>query len=636
MPNDDGYGPSRRELIAALGAGGVAATAGCMGLFGGDDTPTPAPQDTDEPSDGGDGSGESTPSDAVSGTFVAGTTTEAPSIHPWDVDDAAVRSRLSLLYDGGGALDRDGNVEGFWFSSWSLSDEKDVVTYELRDNLQWGAGYGQVTAEDYRYCVENAWQVDDNWSNFPMTGAFTIDGTDISYETDGTLTLTAQLPEPRFGWKHEDPLLRARPVPKSLLQKYAPGEGGGSDGDPDGFRNDSAITGGRLSGNLGAFSLEEWNRGSRMTLSRTDDYYLRSKVDAYADAPLFEGLEYVVFDDETAGYEALRDGDLTRFPIAGRDRKRLANTRGIRLWHSTFGDRLYPIALNHRTNAWPRLREEQSIRQGLAHVIDPSVLITQIYEGNANPLETFHPPWGPYSGNVQRFDYSVEKAKDKLTAPDSDLFYRDSDGRLIDYDNGGAVDLTMVVRDQRYPDEIVGVYVRQQLKKAGIDVSLDRVSERRLYRDYLQNSADNVAGVGSPRWRAGPYNGGPYDESVSNDDWDLLFGVGFPAHAHDPWNLLTETLAERGRFNAWGYTTDQFQIRDNLLKAATAAKQGNASGPISSTLSFLSKDRPMLWAFNPHRIIGFDDSIEGLNAPRNAFVEPSPERKLRFAQGDSG
>ena len=124
---------NRRDLLRAIATGGVAVSvAGCS-----------APSSYER------GPGDS--------SYIAGTTATAQGgLDPLSVGDAVSVRRLNLLYDPGGVIDDDPiEFQGRLLESWELSDDATAVRYRVRDGLEWGGGYGQLTAETYLYNVEN-------------------------------------------------------------------------------------------------------------------------------------------------------------------------------------------------------------------------------------------------------------------------------------------------------------------------------------------------------------------------------------------------------------------------------------------------------------------------------------------------
>lgn len=601
--------PDRRDVLKALAAAGIGGIAGCAGS---------------SPQSGSGQNGTATvgpPAEAsVTGNFITGTTGEARSIHPYDLGDEATGGRLDHLFDAGGVTNEDVEFESRWLKSWELSDSADVVEYELYDNLEWGADYGELTAEDYLYNIENVFQVEENWTAYQYTTEFFIEEEPIQVEKTGKYTMRAELPEPRFNWLHDDPITYVIPLPPDLLQPYVENQ------DLKGLKQDEDITKGRISGNLGPFSFESWTRNSRMVLKRNEEYYLREHVDAYEEAPFFDQLTYQVFDEQSTGYSALQAGDITNIGIEARKVSQFQDKPGIRIWQSKFGSGIFWLNLNHRVNGWAPIRESREVRQAFAHLFDKEVLINQVFNDNANPIDTFTPRWGPYYDDSKIWvpEASVEKAKEKFASgTSSDYAYEDD---TFVGPNGEQVELKMVITAGSQSGEIIANFMKQQLSKAGISMTIEATEWSNLLNNFAMNSGENTD------WAAGKFNGGPWDQATSNEPWDLMYGLGFSHGAYSPWNVIQTTLAPQGSFNMWGYVTDEFDIQGATDEAAASSSQEEATSLLTDLFGFLSRDQPLVWSFNEHSIVGYREKVQGLPEVVNAFSGPDVDRELYFRQ----
>jgi peptide/nickel transport system substrate-binding protein len=603
MPRGDGIDSiRRRRLLRALGA--VGASAGVAGC-------------------GGDGSEEDLgPGDR---SFIQAVTSSAQSLSPLRIDDEATSERIGLLYDTGGVIDDDGiTFEGRLLESWSLSEDATRVEYRVRDGLEWGAGYGQLTAEDYVYTARNVFL--SEWAQYSQRPFFILGGEPIEYEQTGRLTFEAQLPQRRPNWLHEDILFGVPILPRELIEQYEPTDGG--EGDIQGLNRDEAITSGELNGNLGPFNLVSWEQGQRMYIEANDDYYL-AETDVgdgeYQDSPALENHTTQVFDERTTAYSAIRAGDITAVSVEANQVSDISESDGVRMWNSTFGDGIFYLNLNFRANGWRPLRESREVRQAMAHLFDKGTLIDQIFEGNANPIDTYHPRWGPYYSEdaVTQFEPSMELAREKLRAGTSSEYGYDDQDRFVGPD-GEQVELTMVINNTSQQAEIVSNFMRQQLGEVGIAMTREGQPFNGLLTTYLQNSVENNPDYdGEPEYNAGPYNAGPPDQAISQEPWDLLFGVGFSASAYAPWQAIEATLLPQGTFNSAGYRTDEFDIAGTIERAPRAESRAETREALIDLFGFLSRDQPFVWSFNEHLNVAYREGVENLPETENTFDSPN-------------
>ena len=580
----------RRRLLQSLAAAGL--SVGLAGCSGG------SPQYELGPGDR---------------SYIAGATSAAQSISPAVISDEATTNRLNLLYDTGGTIvdDEEIGFEGRLLSEWELSDDARTVRYRVRDGLEWGAGYGQLTAEDYVYCATNFFQAD--WAQYSQQPSFIVGGEPIEYVRTGELTFEARLPQRRPNWLHEDILYGVPVLPKGLIQKYEPTDGG--EGDLQGLNRDEAITSGALNGNLGPFDLVSWEKGQRMVLSRNENYYL-AETDVgggeFEGSPSLDSYTYQVFDERTTGYSAVKAGDITSIGVEARKASELSSADGVQLWQSKFGTGIFWLNLNYRANGWDQLRNRE-VRQALAHLLDKNTLIEQIKNGNANPVDTFHPRWGPYydDSQITTFEASTEMARQKLSSGTSSDYGYDGQDRLIGPD-GEQVELTVVIENTSQEGEIVGNFLRQRLEAVGIAVSVEGNSFGRLLETYLFNSVENNPDYsGDPDYNVGRYNGGPPDQAISSEPWDILSGVGFSMSPYAPWQPIEFTLTPRGPFNFTGYRTDDYDIQGVVDEAPSAESQEQTQAMMTELFGFLSREQPYVWAFNEHLISAYRSGVEG-------------------------
>jgi peptide/nickel transport system substrate-binding protein len=612
-PSRDPASLRRRRLLQSLAAAGFSVSvAGCAG---------------------GDPQYELGPGDR---SYIAGATSEAQSLSPGVVSDEATTNRLDLLYDTGGVIDdEDITFEGRLIEDWSLSDDARRVQYRVRDGLEWGAGYGQLTAEDYVYCATNFFQAD--WAQYSQRPSFVLGGEPIEYEQTGELTFEARLPQRRPNWLHEDVLYGVWPLPKGLIETYEPS--GGGEGDVQGLNRDEAITSGELNGNLGPFDLVSWDRGQRMVLTRNDDYYL-ADTDVgdgeYEGAPSLDSFTYQIFDERTTGYSAIRAGDITSIGVEARRVGELSSSEGVQVWNSRFGSGIFWLNLNFRANGWEGLQNRE-VRQALSHLFDRETLIEQIFSGNANPVDTFHPRWGPYydDSQITTFEASTEMARQKLASGTSSDYGYDDRDRFVGPD-GEQLELTMVIDNTSQQGEIVGNFMRQRLEAVGIALSLEGLSFDRILTTYMQNSVENNPNYsGDPDYSAGPYNGGPPDQAVSREPWDIVYGVGFSASPYAPWQPIEFTLTPRGTFNFIGYSADDYDIQGVIDEAPTAGSREATQEMMTELFGFLSREQPFVWAFNDHTNVAYRGAVGNLPEAENFFDGPSA-RLLSLATAEGG
>jgi peptide/nickel transport system substrate-binding protein len=627
----------RRRLLQAVGASGVGvALAGCQGQTG-DSTETTT----------GDGDGSDTATETPfqakgpgDEEFIAGTTSGAQSLNPINISDEATTNRLDLFYDVGGVATQDGEppapleFEPRLLTGWNQSDDQQTVTYTVREGVQWGADYGELTADDYiefvNTIVYGDFDKEQNPVGYTQTGSYILGGERIEFERLGKYEFRANLPQPRPYWLAEDPLRTAWILPQGLIEKYKPVQ----------FRQvndneatvvtqigqDEAIVEADLVGQTGPFNFESWEQGQKLVVTANDDYYLGGtdvRDGAFEGSPNLSSYTYQVFDEQSTGYSAIRAGDITSIGVEGRKVEE-NDTEDTRIYNSKFGTGVFYLNLNHRINGWAPIRESTEVRQAFAHLIDKNTLIDQIFEGYANPAATFHPEWGPfYPDELPTFEPSVEQARQKIASgTGSDYTYNGQD-QLIGPD-GEQVELTMVIDNTSQTGEIVGNYIDQRLQQVGISTSIEGNSFGQILQTYLFNSVSNNPNYdGEPDYSAGNYNGGPPDQAISSQPWDILYGVGFSAAPYSPWQVINLVFAEQAQFNYLGYTTDEIDIAGRVTDAATASSTEETQRILGELFAFLAEEQPVTWLFNDNTLAVYRESVDNIPEPVNFFTAPN-------------
>jgi peptide/nickel transport system substrate-binding protein len=588
----------RRELLRGLGVAGMAGLAGCTG--------------------GGGSNIELPPGDA---RWITGTTSGAQSLNPLEVSDEATNNRLGLLYDPGSVTADGLEFDGRMLADYEIAADAQSATYVLRDDLEWGAGYGQLTADDYVAFVEEIVfggpEGKTGTVGYSQTSSYVLGGEPLEIEKLGKLEFRVNLPQSRGFWLVEDPVRTAFVVPEALIEKYKPFVEREVNGEQANvvtqIGQDEAVTDGSLNGNLGPFSFESWEKGNKLVLSANEDYYLAGEELAGLGSagPALEEYTYQVFDEQSTAYSAIRAGDITSTGVEGRKVTEVSESDNVQIWESEYGEGTFFLSLNHRVNGWRPIRESREVRQAFAHLMDKTVLIDQIFDGYGDPISTFHEGWGPfYPDDLPEFEPGIQPAREKFAAgTGEDYGY---EGEIFVGPDGEQVELTLVIENTRRTGEIVGNYVKQRLGEAGIAVTLEGLSFSNIISTYLQNSVQNNPNYdGEPSFQASSYNNGAWDESVGSQSWDLLYGVGFSGNPFSPWSTINALLPAQSQFNFMGYRP-AFPVEETVTRAATASSEAATREIMEQLFTFLARDQPLTWLFSPRATVGYREGVANL------------------------
>lgn len=619
--NDDG-GFDRRKMLKYLGAGGAAGLAGCSG--GGGDDPTETATATETTEGGMDTTTETTeqtttqaPPPEVGGTYIAASTSTAGAPHGLNVDDTTTGARIDKLLDTGGFALGPQTFAPQLFAEWDINDSFDQVDITLREGLTFGAGYGELTADDILYELNEIVLLtgDDDWFGFTDTQFYQIgpDNEFLEFEKTGTYSFRVELPVSKPQWLHESIVLDQYWYPQELLSPYVDNQ------DAEGLRQDSDIVEGRIyqgeEYNMGPYRFVEWNRGSSWQFERNPNYYLKDAADEepwasddyyrIENTPYFEQYQYQQFDEQSTALSSFDAGEVTSVGLPEKDVNTYLGQDGNQVYRNQFDNGVFWLNMNHRINGWEALRRDpnhnidsQKVRQAMGELYDQETIIEEVNNGFAIPLNTYHPSWGPFYPPDDALyipEGTVERARSLMEEAFSGTDYGfDQQGRLT-RPNGNQVQLTAAVTAGSESTATAAEYMQSRLESVGIDLSLDTLQWQSLLGNYAQNSADNVEGVDEPEFSISGFNGGPWDQAASAQDWSFMFGLGFSTSPYSPWSAIRSTMTREGSFNLWGYHQDQFDIAQKVTDASTATDPSVTQEEMTELFAFLSRDMPVVW-----------------------------------------
>ena len=314
----------------------------------------------------------------------------------------------------------------------------------------------------------------------------------------------------------------------------------------------------------GPFKFVEWVHGDHLTMVRNDDYW--------GGKPLLDKVIVKTVKEDSARVMMLQSGDaqlIVRIP--SEDIPRLEKDPNIKL-DSTETLRVLFLGINCYKKPFNDVR----VRQAIAYGIDKESIVKNIYQGRAlvasnmvTPLTTGYIP-------IKGYNYDPEKAK-KLLAE-------------AGFPQGLKVKLWCP--QGRYPKDFeMGQAIQQQLKKAGIDCSLDTME----WAAYLTATRKP-----------------PEQADVE------LFVLGWaPSSAEARWTLYalftTEQWVPKGN-NRFFYSNKEFDDAVEKFGAATTKPEMDKYLKIAQEL--LMKEAPAIPILVTKETIGYSKKLKGvINSP---------------------
>ncbi|MBE7324442.1 ABC transporter substrate-binding protein [Nocardioides sp. Y6] len=152
----------------------------------------------------------------------------------------------------------------------------------------------------------------------------------------------------------------------------------------------------------GPFVFDSWDRGSRVTLKRNDDYWgEKAKVDT---------VQVVAISDPAARATAVRNGDVDGADLIGPADLKPLEDEGMQVIPRAPFTVLY-LGLNQKTKPLDDIR----VRQAIAHAIDKdAVAAASLPEGSEIATQFMPQSVNGWSDSVTEYEYDPEKARDLL------------------------------------------------------------------------------------------------------------------------------------------------------------------------------------------------------------------------------
>jgi peptide/nickel transport system substrate-binding protein len=620
---------NRRQWLGMLGVGTTMAIAGCSG-GGGDDGNT---------TDGGngDGNGEPTadPGDPidlgqeppeVSGQYNDVQGSAFDTLNPIFNTESGAGTAIDYALDPGYTFDENNELFPILYDVTS-DDGGETWTIDIREGLQFSDPYGEYTADDFVFLVQEVHQAD--WA----PSANSDEWTGVEVEQVGEYQVEATLANPNLLWPETFAPLEY-PIPRGLIEPYV------QDEDVEGMQQDEELLELQFAGNLGAYTLEEWVRDGGTSYTRNDEDHLRQLAEEnddlsiFGNAPYFESLDLQIIEEESSRVAALETGEadhVTLPPDRGQEFIEADGTRVV-LADTPFNNIL---SVNQRANGWTagpgNLFQVTEFRQALAAAISKPELIEGVYRGFHNPHYTWQPEfsewfpgtdeltlWGDPENGVYG-DEARDLAEQALEQIDEDYRY---DGDTLLTPDGDQVELQLYYNAASPTQELAaGFYAEEFEEHLGFTLSTNAIDGTRFSEQYW--SATEFAEQGTSVefqdkefvWQApGPNNPGPRDEFTSNEAWD--FGTVFGLNTY-PLNPITNEAFFDGAgafYNPVGYYPE-FDAAGLFERARQAESREELQSAFNELFINLNEEQPYI-------MLTFGVDIEGYNPD---LVGPIPD-----------
>jgi peptide/nickel transport system substrate-binding protein len=380
--------------------------------------------------------------------LVIGADVDAGTLDPRLARDTTAYRSVNLIYSGLVHLTPELEPVPDLAESWESPDPKTIV-FTLREGLKFSDG-SALTAEDVVFTFETILNPD---FSAPQRGLFTpIE----SVEAVDERTVRFNLASPYA------------PLLSYLDMGIVPS-------DYDGDLSTDPV-------GAGPMVLSNWNRGSEIVLSASDNYW--------AGAPEVKELTLRIVGDNAARAQAFEAGDLDviQSPLSPGDIKRLAADDS---YNSNLSAGLGVTYLNMNTNN--PLLADPATRRAFAMLVDQSTIVDAIYEGVDEVANSIILPssWA-YDASIAQPTFDPEGAK----AAFAELGWSDSDGDGVLDRDGQKLSVTLATHSED-PNRIQAVeFLQATMQQAGIDAQVQISDWPSFSTGYVQKGEHEIALLG--------------------------------------------------------------------------------------------------------------------------------------------
>jgi peptide/nickel transport system substrate-binding protein len=341
--------------------------------------------------------------------FIFGSSGDAVRLDPADVTDGESIQRMDNIHEGL-VMYKEGSteIEPCLATDWEVSSDKLTITFNLRKDVQFHHGFGEMTADDVVFSFARQYDA-TNWYN--DKGEWAYWGymfTDVDYvEKIDTYKVAIHMKRPNASIMTSLAMFTVCIVSEKAAQEY---------GD-DYFKNPVGT---------GPFEFVEWVKDDHITLRAFDDYWRpRAKIDE---------LIFKVITDPSARLMALQAGEVHGIEHVDPQHINTIKSDSNLQLISQAGMNVGYVALNcgegyedaNDNGKWDDGEEvdvpgvieplkDIRVRRAIAHAINKESIVRNLYKGAATAANQGMPPvlFG-YNHDITGYEYDPQKARDLL------------------------------------------------------------------------------------------------------------------------------------------------------------------------------------------------------------------------------
>lgn len=366
-------------------------------------------------------------------TLVIGSGAEAVGLDPRLETDVPSYERINVIMEPLVKFNVEMELVGALAKEWDVSEDTKVLTFELREDVKWHDGT-PFTAEDVKYTFE--WVLNPN-NAAPNQGLY-VDIAEMEIVNDYKIIFTLSDPNP-FVLNN---IARMPITPKH-------------DADRDDFRQKPMGT--------GPYKFVSWSRDDRLVLVENEDYW--------GGKPNIPNVVFRSIPENSTRLLAFEAGEIDVYQggVVPQEITRLEEDPKIVVQRAP-GTGYNYLGFNTQVGSLSDVK----VRQAVSYLINREGIVSRIYNGIGTPgigPVSVALPW--FNPDVERYEYSVEKAKELL----AEAGYEPGEIKLKLYTNDNAERMRM------------GEILQFEAAQAGIEVEVI-VEEWGAYLARIQETDD--------------------------------------------------------------------------------------------------------------------------------------------------
>jgi peptide/nickel transport system substrate-binding protein len=494
-----------------------------------------------------------------------------------------------------------GAIEPALAQSWQFSADKKKIVFTLRPNLKWSDGH-PLTVEDVVF----------TYNDIYLNEKIPSDTRDLlRIGPEGKLPQVRKLDEQRVEFTIPEPFapfLRMTGIgllPAHILRKTITTLD--SQGKPEFFSTWGVDTPPANIVVPGPYQIESYTTSQRVILRRNPHYWRQG-----AQGQTLPYIERIVLQIVES-----QDTELLQFRSRGLDQisvtpayfsllKQEEQRDQFKIYNGGPALRQDFIAFNLNQGQRPkgeplvdpiksRWFNTLAFRQAIAHAIDRSQMLNNIYQGLGEPQNSMLPVQSPYYLSPQQglkvYDYNLEQAKALLLGAG---FRYDEAGKLID-DAGHPVRFTLITNAENQIRAAMGAQIKRDLSQLGIQVDFNPIAFNTLV-EKLTTSLD---------WECHllGFAGGSIEPNGGANIWSTEGGL----HSFNQKPRPGQPPLIGRQVSDW-----EQKIADLFIQGAQEIDESRRKAIYGQVQQLVQENLPMIYLINPLSLQAVRDRVEGV------------------------